>query len=345
MPNPSPNTEIAKQTQDLLPPDPRALNPIKHGALSEHVPDFEREAYDLHRAGVLDSLAPAGYLEEKLAGRIALTLWRLSRLEGWEAAELGKLTRKAVAELVLGDSSPHLRVLTELNARKNAPVPYMGAEDLRAAVRRVLPYMNGEEALSTEVVEDVEEAVRDRLNASTFLHAYLAGQDDPFPTDESVVSLLGAWALQALKNKKVSSKRIAGAALNTAKPSREAVQWIEDDEWEWEAAELPGVLALMREVFGDKLEGAAHPALWTWEREADVLPQYLARAAELRQEAAHSLPDERTLEKLQRYEAHLERQLYKAMHELEAMQERRQGHAAPLARLEVYGDAPPELQP
>jgi hypothetical protein len=32
------------------------------------------------------------------------------------------------------------------------------------------------------------------------------------------------------------------------------------------------------------------------------------------------LPDEKTLEKVARYEAHLSRQLYKAMHELEALQ-------------------------
>jgi hypothetical protein len=34
------------------------------------------------------------------------------------------------------------------------------------------------------------------------------------------------------------------------------------------------------------------------------------------------LPDEKTLEKVARYEAHLSRQLYKAMHELEALQVR-----------------------
>ncbi len=38
-----------------------------------------------------------------------------------------------------------------------------------------------------------------------------------------------------------------------------------------------------------------------------------------------------------RYEAHLSRQLYKAMHELEALQVRRWGGAAPLARLDVQG--------
>jgi hypothetical protein len=49
------------------------------------------------------------------------------------------------------------------------------------------------------------------------------------------------------------------------------------------------------------------------------------------------LPDEKTLEKVARYEAHLSRGLYKAMHELEALQARRTGGAAPLARLDVDG--------
>jgi hypothetical protein len=49
------------------------------------------------------------------------------------------------------------------------------------------------------------------------------------------------------------------------------------------------------------------------------------------------LPDEKTLEKVARYEAHLSRQLYKAMHELEALQTKQAGGVAPLARLDVQG--------
>jgi hypothetical protein len=49
------------------------------------------------------------------------------------------------------------------------------------------------------------------------------------------------------------------------------------------------------------------------------------------------LPEEKTLEKVARYEAHLSRGLYKALHELEALQVRRTGGAAPLARLDVDG--------
>lgn len=43
------------------------------------------------------------------------------------------------------------------------------------------------------------------------------------------------------------------------------------------------------------------------------------------------------VQKLQRYEAHLERVLYRALHELEAMEEKRLGKQTPLARVEVHG--------
>ena len=49
------------------------------------------------------------------------------------------------------------------------------------------------------------------------------------------------------------------------------------------------------------------------------------------------LPRVEILEKVARYEAHLSRGLYKAMHELEALQTSRLGDLAPLARLDVQG--------
>jgi hypothetical protein len=48
------------------------------------------------------------------------------------------------------------------------------------------------------------------------------------------------------------------------------------------------------------------------------------------------LPDEKTLEKISRYEAHLSKQLYHALHELENLQKHRTtGEGVPLARLDV----------
>jgi hypothetical protein len=50
------------------------------------------------------------------------------------------------------------------------------------------------------------------------------------------------------------------------------------------------------------------------------------------------LPDEKTLEKVTRYETHLSRQMYQALHELENLQRHRTtGEGVPLARLDVNG--------
>ena len=49
------------------------------------------------------------------------------------------------------------------------------------------------------------------------------------------------------------------------------------------------------------------------------------------------LPHPEELEKIVRYEAHLNRQLNQTLHELEALQARRQGGVTPLARVDVQG--------
>ena len=53
--------------------------------------------------------------------------------------------------------------------------------------------------------------------------------------------------------------------------------------------------------------------------------------------APRLLPAESDLNQLIRYEAHLNRQLYHALHELEALQDRRNGNSTPLARVQVHG--------
>jgi hypothetical protein len=47
------------------------------------------------------------------------------------------------------------------------------------------------------------------------------------------------------------------------------------------------------------------------------------------------IPNEDQLQKISRYEAHLSREMYRALHELEALQARRNGGSAPLARIDL----------
>jgi hypothetical protein len=83
------------------------------------------------------------------------------------------------------------------------------------------------------------------------------------------------------------------------------------------------------------LEAAMRSAEWKV-KQAKQSAQKVERDLE-RMSRERLLPDEKTLEKVARYEAHLSRGLYKALHELDALQVRRSGGAAPLARLDVDG--------
>lgn len=109
------------------------------------------------------------------------------------------------------------------------------------------------------------------------------------------------------------------------------------------AAEVSWSGELLRKAI-DKIAEQARVKYW------DLTPQVLlAAAAQLdpawpdarrrfeRARAAATLPQPEVLDRVIRYEAHLNRQLLAALHELEALQARRAGRPAPLARLDVTG--------
>ncbi|MBX9581199.1 MAG: hypothetical protein K2X87_12890, partial [Gemmataceae bacterium] len=65
-----------------------ARNAVRHGLLSAApvVAGEDPAAWDRHVADVSASLAPAGAVEQQLAARAALLLWRLARVARFEAA-------------------------------------------------------------------------------------------------------------------------------------------------------------------------------------------------------------------------------------------------------------------
>ena len=68
-----------------------AANATRHGILSTNpvIPEIEQQSdWDNHLAGQIAALKPQGDLELVLAHRIALTLWRLNRLIGFESYAL-----------------------------------------------------------------------------------------------------------------------------------------------------------------------------------------------------------------------------------------------------------------
>jgi hypothetical protein len=117
----------------------------------------------------------------------------------------------------------------------------------------------------------------------------------------------------------------------------------DSDSWEgykgWTAGLVRAVIEAVAQATDEEpeelVEAATRDARWKAQRarqEAEKVERNLRNMSRER-----LLPDEKTLEKVARYESHLSRGLYKALHELEALQVRRTGGAAPLARLDVDG--------
>jgi hypothetical protein len=81
------------------------LNGLRHGLRAELVvvPQLEDAGeWEAHRAGIVESLAPANYLEELLADRAAIATWRLQRATRYERAVL--MHAQTDAEKDAGDS-------------------------------------------------------------------------------------------------------------------------------------------------------------------------------------------------------------------------------------------------
>ena len=126
---------------------------------------------------------------------------------------------------------------------------------------------------------------------------------------------------------------------NLSVPGLEEDTSLEEFE-SWTAGLLRGVIEEIvssadREGPQAVLEAATRNAEWRVKKakqRVEEVEQDLERMSRER-----LLPDEKTLEKVAHYEAHLSHQLYKAMHELEALQARRSGGSTPLARIDVDG--------
>jgi hypothetical protein len=301
------------------------LNATKHGALSEVVPPHERSEYAEHLQAVRDNCAPVGYLEERLTDRIASSLWRLRRMERYESAIVGRDSTNAVGKL--------FEFKPDYSRSSNPAVAGLRAKpDFRE------PKVIEDELNTVSIAAEIHALGMDRvmLEPGVRLQAWLEG----------------FWEIAhaALKDDVWENKLWKRAERNIEKVLR--ANGLKDHEWN-EADAAPfltfelaseAVHALARvTLWGETLGPLREQWAWAGERLNDrvvalELEGRTVRAARVMTAALASLPHPDTTEKIARYETHLERGLYRAMHELEAMQDRRKGRAAPLARVQVHGD-------
>jgi hypothetical protein len=275
-------------------------NAVQHGIRSPApvVPGVEKKAdWEEHRDGILESLQPEGHLELVLAERVALLSWRLHRVIRYETESIALLQEKA--------------------------------EDDLAKERRFESGPDHPEAMRGNAKSDEQDY--------KLLKRFAKMKDDKRLSsfDADLVIWSAVECADKVAEGEVDPEELLGSVSVSGLP--------DSDSWEgyegWTAGLVRMVIDAIAQATDEEpeelLEAATRDARFKAERtkrETEKVERDLRNMARER-----LLPDEKILEKVARYEAHLSRGLYKALHELEALQVRRTGGATPLARLDVDG--------
>jgi hypothetical protein len=275
-------------------------NAVQHGIRSPApvVPAVEKtEDWEEHRDGVLESLSPEGHLELVLAERVALLAWRLNRVIRYETESIALYQE---------------RVEDDLTRERR----FESGSDHPKAVRGNAKSDRDDHRLLKRFAKMEDEKVFSSIEADLVIWGAMECADKVAEGEVDPEELLGSVSVPGLPD---------------------------SDSWEgykgWTAGLVRAVIEKVAQATDEEpeelLEAAIRSAKWKAERsklEAEKVERDLRNMARER-----LLPDETTLQKVARYEAHLSRLFHKCLHELEALQTRRSGGVAPLARLDVDG--------
>ncbi len=279
-------------------------NATQHGMRSPApvVPGIEtHEDWERHLAGTLESLDPEGHLETVLAERVALLSWRLHRATRYETESIALYQEKAEDDL-----ARERRLASHVLGAAHPEAVRGELEDARTKHRlfKRLPKMPDNRRLSAFDADVILEAVTEHTDRVA------DGEEDAWDVLESI-------SIPGVPDGAEAREDFEGWTAGVVRAGIEAVARATDEDPE----ELLEVAT-----------SEAKRAIIGKEQAAERVAQDLERMGRER-----LLPDDKTLEKVARYEAHLSRLLFKGLHELEALQTRRAGGVAPLARLDVQG--------
>jgi hypothetical protein len=256
---------------------------------------FEDDAeWEAHHAGVMNALAPQGRLEEELAYRVALQLWRLQRVGRYERETLALLQADAAAR-VHGPRPARCPEAAELS------VAQRDLRDARAALRLAAAF--------PRLAQDAEVSSRELwLLGCVFQRGagdrdrpiMMADLDDGEPFDLfDIVPDQSRCPIRMLRD---ALPQLAG------KLSLEELQkraYVAAADWLREAAEEH---TRAREAYEERRR---------------AVEDERRRAESERRE--HILPDEHEREIVSRYETTLERSLFRTLGELRLLQAGRAG--------------------
>jgi hypothetical protein len=289
-------------------------NAVQHGTFAALpvIPGVEREEdWQVHRAGILESLAPAGLLETRLAERAALLLWRLERVARYETAVIRVGLDEAADPPQAPDALTSIRddkadnatleKATEMLAKQRKNLS--GAEAGLQAVEQ-LPSLAEDAPLSYDAAFSILEAAYNALPDDT---------DAPWVEDEGFLEALGVPESDSIHEVNWTAYLVRCGIAFLAKQGRANADRLAE-----RAARG------MREHRDDLTAGVQGQT-------AKVKDLRRRRETQVeRAQARRTLPEANAEAKVLRYEAHLNRQLFQTLHELERIQANRAGRSVPL---------------
>jgi hypothetical protein len=314
-------------------------NALRHGVYSALpvVPGLERsEEWETHRAGILKSLAPEGMLEEALAERVALCLWRLNRVHRYETA----ITCVGLERI-------------EEQLRPRPPAVRMSFPGLDPP-EEDLESLQPEEALG-KILKELQEK-RETIEMWAGTHRLLeqlpALLDDAPVTGDDAYGVFEDLLAALPEEQEGADIEDPDFLIGLGFPEDEV-----DETYGWHAWTAgmvrQGLTELAESVCREPeklLAKALKRRRETQDQNNDAVQRLKATLKVLRQRMKvkedrlmreRTLPDANTLQKITRYEAHLSRQLLQALHELQRLQGARSGHSGPFpAALDVVVEGP-----
>lgn len=297
-----------------------ARNAIRHGifAAVPVIPGECTDAWEAHRAGVVESLAPWGLLEVNLAERAALVLWRLQRLARYEA--------ETVAAAVDAVDVPPIPPPEDGDSYLDPPPEPKTRDEQLGDIRRELRAAR-EELAGVSPAPDFLRSPPDPVSTAAI----------PFPVAESILEAAYERAeatddLRAVPPEFGTKPFLRRLGLTDKTP--QVVAWTPDligrglAVYAKYARESPD---RFRETVLVELEGWAEELarkVRRLEGEAAAVARLLD-GGKARQKAARLLPGDGRDERIAKYERHLHNLLTSTLHELERLQGRREGKLVP----------------
>jgi hypothetical protein len=306
-----------------------AKNALRHGLLSglPVLPGECAEDWQAHRDGIVRSLAPAGGLEAALAERAALSLWRLRRVAAYETAVTALGIEEVTEEMQRQAEDPLL-------SSDKLPVRLAKAEEKLAEARDKLAGREGADRLLEGLPGLADDTpvsggdAGDALQQLADTAADYSAGSLPDPTDDDWLTELGVPEDEVHEAYEWGGWT-AGMVRRAWEQIAQAAQFKPDK--------------LLARVVAGRREAAEQTRERVKQLEKLVKDlRWRIRARDDRLRQRRMLPDDTTLNKVTRYEAHLSRQMLQALHTLERLQAARAGQPVPPpAALDVTVDAPP----